>query len=204
MKERPIIFKPEMVRAILEGRKTQTRRVVQPQPAKWATTYNESIGGNHFWCEKPTDDDSMGHWPSYEKGLRCPYGQVGERLWVREAFMAESHRPVHCRADGWGYEDDSTYGWTSPLFMPRWASRLVLEITSIRVERVQDISEEDAKAEGVTVHLDAVAAAGMAKDTPSRMEFWHLWNSIHGKDGHDWDANPWVWVVGFQRLKGGV
>ena len=171
MKERPIIMTGESVRAILEGRKTQTRRVIKPQPRNG-------------------------------KDWRCPYGQSGGRLWVRETWQAQSitgewwhkvkkdERPLH----NWSVVDRATLPaslnemppkWISPLFMPRWASRITLEVTGVRVERVQDISEDDAIAEG----------------TGSTSVYRLLWDSINAKRGYSWDSNPWVWAVGFKIIK---
>ncbi len=191
MKERPIIFSAESVRAILVGRKTQTRRMMKPQPRQLPSgvwTWKETK-----WCEgralisdrAPID--------------RCPYGVRGDRLWVRETF---SYREYGCsrieRLQNFHYwaDDEVKFGiWSrpvSPIFMPRWASRITLEITGIRVERVQEISEEDARAEGVKPD----------KETGSyRDSFMVLWDRLNAKRGFGWDKNPWVWVVGVKRIE---
>lgn len=339
--ERPILFKPEMVRAILAGRKTQTRRVVKHIPM---------LGDPLGWCAAAKAQEPG--WVSIVGDYRrfCPYGVPGDQLCVRHAFSLfhfyckpiagyediygagtdgniyridkkelcplkgtptskgylcvslsrNGHIKTHaihvliCEAfygqkishgrevrhiDGnkdnnfpgnldWGTSVDNwddrrrlkrgihadhhgakltedqaqeirfsalsqralarrysvsqstihyvktgrTWAdpcvtikrnapawepWKSPIHMPRWASRLSLRITDVRVERVQDISEADAMAEGVTVHLDAVMAGVLAEDSPARMEFWDLWGTIHGKDGVGWSENPWVWVIEF-------
>lgn len=158
VKEYPILFKPAMVKAILDDRKSQTRRTK----------------------EKP--------W------------QVGDYLWVRETwaqpYAEEGNGETFYRADG---EKDLT--WKPSIHMPRELSRITLEVTGIRKERLQDISEDDAKAEGVTIHFDAVAAASMASETPARMEFWALWQSIYGKTEFRWENNPVVWVYEFKRVQ---
>ncbi len=168
MSEKPILFSGEMIRAVLDGRKTQTRRVVKPQP--------------------------VGLWAAPGKS-RCPYGQPGGRLWVRETFYPErSHRgPVSYRAT-WPRDDDPPDGgWKPSIFMPRWASRITLEIVSVRVEQVQDISEDDARAEGVD--------DGTGQTRPLH-PYWFraLWDSINSKRGYGWEKNPWVWVVAFRRV----
>ncbi len=194
MKERPILFNDEMVRALLDGRKTQTRRV-----AKLNASGRVKLPGSpsNWHCEDP---DAV---------LACPYGQPGDRLWVRESFnwstdelLLPSEPHHHCperaawaaqnvvwRADG--KRTHPEYGkalWLPSIHMPRWASRILLEITNVRVERVQEISVADAKAEGV---------CGLS----ARAEFLMLWESINAKRGFGWDANPWVWVVEFRRIK---
>jgi hypothetical protein len=191
-----------MVQAILEGRKTQTRRVIKPQPPTVERQqYFPSIG---TWLCK-----AEGH---EEKMLRCPYGIPGDRLWVKErGWMAPSktafipfigneniHKPLD--TDGVPYKSYPS------IHMPRWASRLTLEIVSIKVERVQDISEEDAKAEGAQYATDPVCASAVARDclnmtSPSyyRARFGLLWDSINAARGFGWDTNPWVYRIEFWR-----
>jgi len=179
MKEHPILFSAPMIRAILAGTKTQTRRIVKPQPIA----------------------------PDVQQ-YHCPYGQTGDRLWVKEGF----HHCPHCD-DGFvaylaggfksgdaAIDDDNrplmpkcaAHKWRPPIYMPRWASRITLEITDVRVERLQDISEADAEAEGTknSLHLQG---GRMANEN-----FAHLWWGIYG-DG-SWDANPWVWAISFRRV----
>ena len=172
MTERPILFSAPMVRAILAGTKTQTRRVVKLKPDYMETFLRLP---NKVAC--------------------CPYGQPGGRLWVRETFEdCESalHSCVLYRADG------GTPGtkWTPSIHMPRWASRITLEITGMRVERLQDISEADAMAEGVHYSLLEKIQAG--QDRWARHAYKKLWESIHGPGS--WDLNPWVWVVEFKGV----
>ena len=211
MKERPIIFNDEMVRAILDGRKTQTRRVVKPQPFIDAS-------GNFCWNDSNFGQDLNGPRiqaiaspipSSKTKRVHCPYGQPGDRLWVREAFQGplwdednlypdNGYSPEFCvyRADGGprpeyiDADENLRFGWRSSASMPRWASRITLEITNVRVERVQDISGEDAIAEGIQ------SASEYGNDADIT-DFSQLWNSIYGPDS--WAANPWVWVIEFRR-----
>lgn len=177
MKERPILFSGPMVRAILDGRKTMTRRVIKNVPEILMT--GKAI------------PELMG---AYKKAwvTTCPYGQPGDRLWVREkwACLDPTKRTRVLYAVDRGPKD---YLWHSPIFMPRWASRLTREITAVRVERVQDITEEDAWAEGFNDD-DGYSSA--------RMWFMNIWDSINAKRGYGWDANPWVWVISFKRIRG--
>jgi hypothetical protein len=180
-KERPILFKPEMVRAILEGRKTQTRRVVKGIQidglmAAAAVTLRPSLAIS-----------------------LCPYGVVGDRLWVREVwsiaekkFDPEVSRIVY-RADGVDPLPDATgrARWRPSIHMPRAASRLTLEVTEVRIERLHDISEEDARAEGVR--------PDPFRRTYTAINSFHvLWIDINGIDS--WDSNPWVWVICFKKV----
>lgn len=188
MKETPILFTGAMVRAILDGRKTQTRRVLKYQPEQ---------------CHVETQC-------SYNALLRgCPYGQPGDKLWVKETFQLcewfQDHwEPAKLRnecqsvdkfyaADG-VLPDQSDLHWRPSIFMPRWASRITLELTAVRVERVQNITEEDAMAEGV----DWQATAGLSRFTAKKL-YATLWDSINGKK-HPWASNPWVWVLTFKRI----
>lgn len=224
--ERPVIFKAAMVRAILEGRKTQTRRIVKG----YNVEHFDALGcvgemENHegkshdlgfgFYRDLERQDDNgrkyrytgflawCGEYP--EEGsveITCPYGSVGERLWVRETFALHDDRDppiVYYRADDpTKYESDGA--WKPSIHMPRWASRLTLEITKVRVERLQDISEEDAKAEGVVPSGRRATHRYRASDNEDhghRLQFQDLWNSINGAGA--WDKNPWVWCISFQR-----
>lgn len=195
---KPILFNDEMVRAILDGRKTQTRRVVKPQPA-----YPDA------W-ETP-----MFNRPQFS----CPLGQPGDRMWVREAWgVAESRfAPRGCtiryRADDATFEvvgesglkyagKDMSFRWRPSIHMPRWASRLTLEITDVRVQRLQEISEEDAQAEGVQWNDGGPFNNGLPTTmiVKARDEFRHLWDSVD-KPGVKWEANPWVWAISFKRVE---
>lgn len=171
MTERPILFSGEMVRAILEGRKTQTRRVMKPQP------------DTEFPCV-------------YDR--ECLYGIPGDRLWVREAFSIYDHPegPVcFYKAD---HPQDEYLKWRPSIHMPRWVSKILLEITDIRVERLKDISEEDAKAEGVVIGVEEFKVTGT--DRPYKLAYSLLWDLINAKRGFGWDVNPWVWVIEFKRV----
>lgn len=201
MKEHPILFSTSMVQALLSGQKTQTRRVVKPQP--WhvqGAEYSQWI-----WSRKGRMDevemarariDHCVWWDRVTPG-RCmtqfsPYGGAGDHLWVRETWMVygefKTGTGYAYRADG-----DRSGKWRPSIFMPREASRITLEITGVRVERVQDISIADACAEGVTGcrdHLSNLHAVEMYRA---------LWDSINGKT-YPWSSNPWVWVVEFKRV----
>lgn len=196
MKEHPILFSAPMVRGILENRKTQTRRIVKPQPEQFGSMIRMEVKGHGI-----TANPSLANvW-----GGVCPYGQPGDRLWVRETFYCDDFRyprgPVeemrklmYYRADvpSGRFEDADEWGepgshWKSSIHMPRWASRITLEITDVRVQRLQDISEDDAIAEGCQRN-DGPRGAPIG-------QFRELWNSING----NWDANTWVWCVSFRR-----
>ncbi|ENU1224635.1 morphogenetic protein [Enterobacter hormaechei] len=196
--ERGMIFNGEMVRAILDGRKTQTRRVMKPQP----------------------DEDGLakvinGPWvDTSERIYRCPFGVPGDRIWVRETFQgplfdfeqmeayqedsSKFKKPEFCvyKADGkpapefFDADDNLHCGWRPSIHMPRWASRITLEITGVRVEQLNDISEEDARSEGIS--------GSSARDV--KEAYAALWRSIYGSDS--WRANPWVWVIEFKRIEG--
>jgi len=189
MKEKPILFNSEMVKAVLEGRKTMTRRVVKPQPPAWE------------WTSVPEYAEARGLTTKLSNGkyVKCPYGAVGDQLWVRESFhytygYPANHDPsIWYSADGEPECGDWSKGKPS-IHMPRWASRIQLEVTGVRVERVQDISVEDCLAEGIPPHVSGMNIV---------YDFRDLWDSINGKprkDGTDisWKANPWVWVVEFK------
>ncbi len=198
MKERPILFSGPMVRAILAGTKTQTRRAVK-------STGMYAIDASIHGEEKARRELAA-------LATRCPYGQAGDQLWVREAFSGP-----HCMdaSDGckavppskWGdcsriwywADGNPTEGdWTRPrpsIHMPRWASRILLEITAVRVERLQDISETDAEAEGIQEIVDA----GVDHDGTPRDAYRALWEQINGADSGS--ANPRVWVVEFNRAE---
>jgi hypothetical protein len=174
MKEQPILFKAETVRAILEGRKTQTRRIIKSQ----STTSEIYQRPDELWIYT-INGVGVG------LPFKCPYGQIGDRLWVRETW-APSYHGEDCiyRAD----PDDEIFKftgkWKPSIFMPRWASRINLEITNVRAERLQDITEEAAQAEGCE----------------SRDSFKSIWDSINGGRSFGWDSNPWVWVIEFKKI----
>ena len=263
-KERGILFSGTMVRAILDERKSQTRRVVKPQPylnGKWGVTWEPRGKKPHSpsYCERND------HWNPitnafldyYRDRGGSPYGKVGDRLWVRETWKLDgwdwedSEAVIHYQADGaklyqqsgdseeemdsffqWlcretkrlekvpgakffnhkceevSVDEDDNYikwdhekqPWRPSIFMPRWASRITLEVTGIRVERLQDISEEDARAEGVTFAgwTHCFNKEGLI---PHKLQFMDLWDQINGKTA-PWGSNPWVWVVEFKRVEG--
>lgn len=195
--ERPILFNAPMVRAILDGRKTQTRRIVKGQP--WPGIPFIGIDGMvATWRRDYGDDTSM------MSLVRLSHGQPGDRLWVRETW-AEYADPTHDYRVYYAADDDcgALVRWRPSIHMPRWASRIDLEITAVRVERLQDISEEDALAEGIEgmrgqwkSYTDQVVVCHKP-----RASFRSLWDSINAKGGYGWDANPWVFVYEFKREK---
>jgi hypothetical protein len=189
IKERPILFTGDMVRAILKGNKTQTRRIVKPQPV---LKTGERIGNI---AVKPSLEWKNG-WNIFLEFVRnqfAPY-RVGDRLWVKETFCAGgalgADGRIQYRADYPDGRNPSGLNWKPSIFMPRQASRITLEVLSVRVERVQEISEEDAQAEGTQF-----PAAG--PNSCYRMGYQSLWEKING--AKSWHENPWVWVVEFKE-----
>jgi hypothetical protein len=187
MKHRPILFSTAMVQAILDGRKTQTRRVCRHQ---------------HWSHHEIVDVNVNGITQKVDRNVSCPYGQPGDVLWVRETWAHTSQLNINpedenygyvYKADGQPWEDYEGWTWKPSIHMPRESCRLFLRIKSIRVERLQDISGEDALKEGVSVTSMWPVAIGEAY-----VEFSRLWASINGQAS--WDANPWVWVVEFERI----
>lgn len=201
MRERPILMSAPMVRAILDGRKTQARRAVKPQHPK---------------CDRIADHDEDHVLFMSSEGTPCragnPYGAPGDRLWVREAWKPHSlyahlkpseipHSRIFYRADD-AYAPSNTKWWPS-IHMPRWASRITLRITDVRVERLNEISEADAEAEGIREPSlgDEVwfGFLGLPRATcPAKTAFAGLWADVNG--AQSWAANPWVWVVAFERV----
>ena len=216
-KERPILFSGEMVRAILEGRKTQTRRVVKLGDPDYSNCRYIPHNSEMVWR---FDYSLHGGGTSWEDH-NCPYGQPGDRLWVREAWAKSVRDPegpswdddadhenfdILYRATDEGYEWTDAVGdpvsapWKPSIHMPRWASRLTLEVTGVRVERLQEIKRRDAIAEGVDDN-DSINVGRKIANEKVRMRFAILWDSINSKRGYDWDSNPWVWVVEFKTVK---
>ncbi|EBI0416035.1 hypothetical protein FV630_13710 [Salmonella enterica] len=221
MKERGMIFNAEMVRAILEGRKTQTRRIMKVQPGA------PEFGLRRIIESSRANENGMYFWSQYDacgikarsKPFSCPHGDVGDRIWVREtyqgplfdyehmeAYLEDSskfEKPEFCvyRADGkpvpefYDADDNLHCRWRPSIHMPRWASRIALEITDVRVERLNSISDSDASKEGCCI-------ADMESGDCLSDVFTRLWTSIYGDDS--WQANPWVWVIEFKRVEGGA
>lgn len=185
MKEKPILFSGPMVRALLAGTKTQTRRVVKGEALRWLV-----------------DDKFTPGFVADSENRLCPYGQPGDRLWVRETWAAphsDDGRPprsIQCDQVSIHYAATEVRGgllWRPSIHMPRWTSRITLEVTGVRVERLQDISDADALAEGVDRTNTSIV--GYAKK-----RYQQLWESINGPDS--WVLNPWVWVVEFKQTEG--
>ncbi|MCG7803995.1 hypothetical protein MCV29_22820 [Enterobacter asburiae] len=196
MTERGMIFNGEMVRAILDGRKTQTRRPVNPSTANLL--------------------DLQGQYPHKKYNISCPFGAIGDRIWVRETWaeagasapdlkLYRANYPAHVPAHYENVPPAQDVRWTPSIHMPRWASRILLEITDVRVERLNDISEEDARAEGIIdggcLNCGEPEPCGCANPEPDATDaFAYLWQSIYGQE--NWNANPWVWVIEFNRIEG--
>ena len=213
-----MIFNAEMVRALLDGRKTQTRR-----PIKWKQTRFTEIGEREDGSKWPWSEDAEHACDFWHP---CPFGAVGDRIWVREAFRVHSRATdvatlVYKASERNSWTEQTRRvpvavcnkpatpeKWTPSLHMPRWASRILLEITDVRVERLNAISEEDATAEGVP------PAGSLLPDYPgtlltpkgdfatAKVAFQRLWESIYGEES--WKANGWVWVISFKRVEGGA
>lgn len=248
MKERGMIFNSEMVRAILDGRKTQTRRIMKVQPESnqlgllliTDSTKHSDIGKYH-WAESNATGNHV-----RSKLFSSPFGAVGERIWVRETWATLGNEDGCyvdwednlCKGDErsaariyrasceqrpgdyglWSIPDDAYWkphtkehkfegAWRPSIHMPRWASRILLEITDVRVERLNAISEEDARAEGIIdggcLNCGEPEPCGCANPEPDATDaFAYLWQSIYGQD--NWNANPWVWVISFKRVEGGA
>lgn len=233
MKERPILFSAPMVRALLDGSKTQTRRVIKPHPRDDAFCLLDH--GEGWWPYRSEDGESA-NVDNMEYPFVCPYGQPGDRLWVRETWQGplfddkQDHlyredptpfqNPQHCvyAADGGDapefmtMDDELVCRWRPSIHMNRWASRILLEVVSVRVERLNDCSKSDALAEGIhsyehfwrdceysipDIAYEPVKGARIRYSCPVQA-YQALWESINGAGS--WDANPWVWVVEFKRV----
>ena len=201
MKEHPILFSAPMVRAILDGSKTQTRRVIKPQPL-WEEPPGQSNTDPQLWCGRYICGDGA------EIDERtCPYGVPGDRLWIRETWAIHPRfDTILYRADSESFGDANGYGlwkpaWTPSIHMSRKLSRVDLEITAVRVERVQEISEEDIIAEGIKQKWTCLnpGTGSYAKENNIYDDFKSLWDSINGKK-NQWAGNPYVWVVEFKRI----
>ena len=210
MKERGMIFNGEMVRAILGGRKTQTRRIVKPQPE---LTKNSGFSWNGALYGAGSDDRETNRNFAH---IKCPHGKPGDRIWVRETWaeagagapdlkLYRANYPAHVPTHYENVPPAEDVRWTPSIHMPRWASRILLEITDVRVERLNDISEEDARAEGIIdggcLNCGEPEPCGCANPEPDATDaFAYLWQSIYGQE--NWNANPWVWVIEFKRIEG--
>ncbi len=223
MKERGVIFNGEMVRAILHGRKTQTRRIVKGTDGAVKFCKEWDINGEEIFVVLG-EKDHTGMNPVLG-ALSCPFGAVGDRIWVREAFrvhsLATDVATLAYKASERNSWTEQTHRvpvavcnkpatpekWTPSLHMPRWASRILLEITDVRVERLNAISEEDARAEGIIdggcLNCGEPEPCGCANPEPDATDaFAYLWQSIYGQES--WNADPWVWVISFERVEGGA
>ena len=220
MKERGMIFNAEMVRAILEGRKTQTRRVmkVQPEPSK-TREGDYWFPSKKLECMVHISDIVPGNSPIADCHLFfqehcCPFGAVGDRIWVRETWaeagagapdlkLYRANYPEHVPSHYENVPKAEDIRWTPSIHMPRVACRILLEITDVRVERLNDISQEDAQAEGMELTgwrpTYSDPDSGGDYQTPYD-NFAELWESIYGQE--NWNANPWVWVIEFKRIEG--
>lgn len=223
MSDHPILYSGPMIRALLEGRKTQTRRVVKPQPPVGHVYVGRVL------CSTHRADEGKWTWAVEQAAMlrdahrvRCPYGQPGDLLWVRETFRGArgydgmppskwGNKPIWYSADGdpdaqrwWHLSDRGKPG----IHMPRWASRLTLRITDVRVERLQNISEADAIAEGISPKWEPgcsgrlMEAIGGFSFRPAASAYADLWESINGPGS--WDANPWVWAISFDVIKANI
>jgi hypothetical protein len=195
-----------MVRAILAGKKTQTRRVIKPQPPddcelSICGRYSPTKVGRDG-VEYPGDEVYGASTKDGEWAIPCPFGGDGDRLWVRETHAMLPGATLAYKASWTGKEHENNNGpcwqWTPSIHMRREYSRLTLEVTGVRVERLQAISEGDAEAEGCR----AEPVTGQRGDDGryARDAFRDLWNSLNAKRGYGWEANPWAWVVEFRRV----
>jgi hypothetical protein len=203
MIERPILFSAPMVRAILDKKKTQTRRVVkfsgwpdeesqQDKHRIYKAVFRCDDGSFGWLSGEDTDGKFSAHLKPYP-GTQCPYGTPGDRIWVRETWRDTNTFGIQYRADF--EETEVMHGgkWRPSIFMPRGACRLTLEVTGVRVERLQDITDDAACCEGVDLTNTSIP-------TYATQRFQKLWDSINAKRGFGWEVNPWVWVVEFRSL----
>lgn len=211
-KEHPILFSGPMIRAIMDRKKTETRRVVKPQPIR-----QHHIG----WIRRLATHDwaVMTYYASVVEWIDCPYGKVGQKLWVREKFQwvwaTDEKPPSKDKPEGWKIGYPATDGiqeyhdggegrilqrCAPSIHMPRWASRITLEIVDVRCQRLQEIKEDDAVREGV----DAVSQDDVPRQASwtRRQDFAQLWDRLNGKRGFGWKVNPVVWVIEFKKVDG--
>lgn len=223
MKERPILFSGHMVRAILNGQKTVTRREIKPSMRSADSSFELHQQEDESWRPMHTFDESCMDAKGTEHPIVCPYGQPGDRLWVREAWLADAQldsiaprdlsqgEPILYPADGsvrqTGCAMVSQGRGRPSIHMPRWASRILLEITAVRVERLQAITWEEALDEGIGDHRFECDRPVEPDGYPACScgsvgyvdAFAELWNTINGAGA--WESNPWVWVVEFKRVE---
>ncbi len=190
-RERPIIFSSPMVRAILAGTKTMTRRVVKRQPERevdeWVYCYADHL--NRAVYSPGTLKKGIHPW-----AVSCPYGVPGDRLWVRETWGEDLEEFIYYRADD--PTNPRVEKWRPPIHMPRWASRITLEITAVRVQRAAVISAEDALAEGIEEYARQNGLTGQWVTAFAR-----LWDEINARRGYPWESNPFVWALSFRRIE---
>ncbi|MGE6584440.1 morphogenetic protein [Raoultella planticola] len=224
MTERGMIFNAEMVLAILDGRKTQTRRIMKVQPSEDFTPMNMALEPDYKarWYTpgivdkdgylQPANKEAFGV-ANENEGYSCPFGAVGDRIWVRETWARynidqDSHDMAYRATTPADWPGEGH--WRPSIHMPRWASRILLEITDVRVERLNSLSEEDAMREGIDAdrlaesqdNYDCIADHNMTGRPTAKGYFSDLWQSIYGSDS--WNANPCVWVIEFKRVEGGA
>lgn len=217
-KTRPIIFNSEMVRAILEGRKTQTRRVIKPQPIDILPMPNPRKPSGRGWV---TLDKKGENFDNHGSIIKCPYGFPGDRLWVREKFIITRYKNIadteslvadvmfkagHSEMSFEVSKDNfhstkagkGTHA-SPPIHMPRWASRITLEITDVRVERLHEITVGDLIAEGIikleNAHIETYPLDLIVNRSEHYTIWSKVWDSIYAKRGYPFSDNPWVWVV---------
>ena len=211
MKERPIIFSAPMVKAILAGAKTQTRRILKPNRWGTVTLIGQGtairLGANGLeWT--PAGAGPVEPWPPERVGEVCPYGGMGDQLWVKETWGGTAAIGSRLNADGFlatvSYRADGErtvggkpYRWRPSIYMPRWASRINLRIMNVWVERLHEITEEDAANEGL--EWDRWAYGPEVVEQTPREAFMRLWDDLNGKRAA-WKSNPWCWVVSFRRI----
>lgn len=229
MRERPILFSGEMVRAILDGRKTQTRRAVKLSHGR-TIEGGPIVEGSFDWYQVASRDGLIAN---YSRGVllgQCPYGVPGDRLWVRESFWCVDSPFFECAqylyadefeeyskdsfdeyetGNSWAHEQGESFwnartcglrhGHIPSIHMPRWASRLTLEITEVRVERLQEITADDCFAEGHPARPEVSDDPQVHRDA-ARDWYMDLWDSLNAKRAFGWITNPWVWVLSFKRV----
>lgn len=241
-REHPIMFSAPLVRAILEDRKMQTRRVIKPQPEhKQVHDYKgERVyeGESRMWCWNHATFENLWDFPNNEDRRElatfCPYGVPGDRLWVRETWGVNTPRLIapcvnyraggqlpligHVSPDTWSITgnrhevNDADLlaikdGWRPSIFMPRWASRITLEITEVRVQKLNELSETDALAEGIPdLRVSPEYYSAPIPSSPKYKsihvnEYARLWDSINAKRGYPWSSNPFVWAISFRRVQ---